>query len=150
MHIFAIMCALNALSVQMTIAFDCSRVECHTHGWVTQTDEFSSKCVRGAMECEVVIMWVALALCVCDWERQRLLLPFRGKELQSPLPVASTPSYEHMQPQKTPTVSIHVITSCPVRPKWQTLLTTNTLFFFEGHWGHEESASSDRVKDGSC
>ncbi len=65
------MCALNALPVQMTIALDCSKEERHTHGWVTEPDGFSFRCVRGAMECEVVIMWAALALCVCDWERQR-------------------------------------------------------------------------------
>jgi len=53
MHIFAIMCALNALSVQMMIALDCSREECHMHGWVTQTDEFSSKCVRAAVQWSV-------------------------------------------------------------------------------------------------
>lgn len=117
MLIFLIVCALNALPVQMTIALDCSKEERHTHGWVTEPDGFSFRCVRGAMECEVVIMWAALALCVWDWERQRLLMPVRGKELQRPPPF-SIYSFiwapELQLQQKAVTTQIHAMTSCPV------------------------------------
>jgi len=91
-------------------------------------------------------------LCVWLREAEAPLTVQRERAAEPPSLYIYSLIWAHMQPQKTTTVSslIHAIISCLVRPKWKTLLTTNTLFFFEGHWGHEESASSDRVKDGSC